>query len=360
MKRVIIIFIFLSFILIVILGFHIYQFLYTPPNPFGNDKIVDIPHGTPLTKITQILETEGIIKERTKFLILAKLYTSGHLVKAGEYKLSPAMLPLDVLDILKEGKTIFDIITIPEGYTIKQIAEVLASQNLVDKERFIKLTLDSDLIKMVGGEGKSLEGYLFPDTYHLNKTMSEESIIKKMVSRFWEILDDSMQNRAKELGFSLNQAITLASIIEKETGAEEERKLVSAVYHNRLKRKELLQSDPTVIYAIQDFNGNLTREDLKIDSPYNTYRYPGLPPGPIANPGRASLVAALYPADVDYLYFVSRNNGTHEFSSTLKQHNAAVKKYQLSGGAKNNKSLTIVGEGSKLSERLTTTPTPNP
>jgi UPF0755 protein len=206
------------------------------------------------------------------------------------------------------------------------------------------------MIKTVGVEANSLEGYLFPDTYRLDKTMPEEAIIKKMVSRFWEIFNVDLQNRSRELGFSYHQVVTLASIIEKETGAEEERRLISAVFHNRLKRKELLQSDPTVIYAVKDFDGNLTREDLKLDSRYNTYRYAGLPPGPIANPGRASLIAALHPAEVDYLYFVSKNDRTHEFSSDLKQHNAAVRKYQLNGGIKNKEEPLEKLEGERSQE----------
>jgi len=322
---------------ITIAGLQVYRFLHTSPDLSGSERIVNIPRGASLSKISQVLETEGVITDRHKFLIVAKFYTAGHPIKAGEYKLSTSMLPLEVLETLKKGKILFYPVTIPEGYTLRQIADLLDNLHLANKERFLKLASDADMIKAVGVAADSLEGYLFPDTYYLDKTMSEEAIIKKMVARFWEIFDESLQNRTQALGFSYHQVVTLASIIEKETGVEEERKLVSAVYHNRLKKKELLQSDPTVIYAIKDFDGNLTREDLKLDSPYNTYRYAGLPPGPIANPGKASLLAALYPADVDYLYFVSKNDGTHEFSLDLKQHNAAVKKYQLNGGAKNNK-----------------------
>lgn len=318
---------------VTIFSLQVYQFLHTRPDLFEIEKIVNIPRGTSLTRIAQVLETEGVITNQYKFLAVAKLYTAGRPIQAGEYKLNTSLLPLEVLDILKEGKTLFYPVTIPEGYTIKQIAMLLASLNLIEEERFLNLTSDTGMIKSVGVEADSLEGYLFPDTYYFDKTMSEEAIIKKMVSRFWEIFDIILQNRTKELNFSYHEIVTLASIIEKETGSEEERKFVSAVYHNRLKRKGLLQSDPTVIYAIKDFDGNLTRKDLKLDSPYNTYRYPGLPPGPIANPGKASLVAALYPAEVDYLYFVSKNDGTHEFSSNLKQHNAAVRKYQLNEGA---------------------------
>ncbi len=337
MKLALTLLIVLSLSFITVAGVQVYRFLHTRPDPSGSARTVHIPHGASLSKIAQILESEGVITDRHKFLIVAKFSTLGRSIKAGEYSLNTSLLPLEVLNILKEGKTLFYAVTIPEGYTIKQIAELLSQLHLVNEDRFLKLTSDADMIKAVGVEAKSLEGYLFPDTYYLDKTMSEEAIIKKMVSRFWEIFNADLQNRAKEMGFSYHQIVTLASIIEKETGVEEERKLISAVCHNRLKRKELLQSDPTVIYAIKDFNGNLTREDLKIDSPYNTYRYPGLPPGPIANPGKASLLAALYPADVDYLYFVSKNDGTHQFSSDLKQHNTAVKKYQLNGRIKNDK-----------------------
>ena len=187
---------------------------------------------------------------------------------------------------------------------------------------------DPELIKRWKIPNDSLEGYLFPDTYYFHKGASALDVAGSMLEQFKHNISPEWRERADALGFSMHQIITLASLIEKEAGVATERPIISAVYHNRLRNNIRLQCDPTVIYAIPNFDGNLTRKHLRLDSPYNTYRYRGLPPGPIANPGRASIEAALYPADVDYQYFVSRNDGTHQFSTTLRQHNNAVIKYQ--------------------------------
>jgi UPF0755 protein len=174
----------------------------------------------------------------------------------------------------------------------------------------------------------TLEGYLFPDTYHLFREMDPEEVIHMMVNQFKKVFGPDLANRASELGISESEAVILASIIEKETPLPEEKALVSSVFHNRLKKKIPLQSDPTVIYGIKNFNGNLTKEDLMRHTPYNTYLVPGLPPTPICNPGRDSLLAAVHPAPVPYLYFVSKNDGSHFFSSDIEEHNRAVLKYQ--------------------------------
>ncbi len=192
----------------------------------------------------------------------------------------------------------------------------------------MKVVEDPTLMAEFGIEGESLEGYLFPDTYQFAKRTPPHEIVRRMVTQFQTVYDESFRKRAAQLGMTLREVVTLASIIEKETGNASERGLISAVFHNRLKKKMRLQSDPTVIFALTDFNGNLTKKDLSAPSPYNTYRFIGLPPGPIANPGKESLYAALYPANVDYLYFVSKNDGTHFFSKNLREHNGAVNKYQ--------------------------------
>ncbi|MFQ5717561.1 MAG: endolytic transglycosylase MltG, partial [Nitrospinales bacterium] len=189
---------------------------------------------------------------------------------------------------------------------------------------------DRSLIDSLDIPGENLEGYLFPETYHFDKNTDERAIVKTMVDTFKRrALKPEYLDRARELGFSFHKIITLASLIEKETGREDERELISAVFHNRLRKNMRLQCDPTVIYALKNFDGNLRKKDLGIDSPYNTYRYAGLPPGPIANPGLESIRAALYPASANYIYFVSKQNGSHEFSSALADHNRAVRKYQL-------------------------------
>jgi UPF0755 protein len=240
------------------------------------------------------------------------------------------MLPSEILQRITSGQTVLHPITIPEGYRITEIATLLQSEGLANKEIFIQQTRDKDLIKSLDISAENLEGYLFPETYHFSKFTQEKKIVKTMVATFKEkVLKPQLLKKAQESSLSWHKIITLASLIEKETGLDSERKIISSVFHNRLKKNMRLQTDPTVIYAIEKFDGNIRKRDLKIDSPYNTYRYKGLPPGPIANPGLKSIVAAISPIESEYLYFVSRKDGSHHFSPTLKEHNRAVQKYQL-------------------------------
>jgi UPF0755 protein len=220
-------------------------------------------------------------------------------------------------------------VTIPEGYTVQQIAVRLAELGIIkEQEEFLQAAFSSHFNTMVGIEGESVEGYLFPDTYLFSKEVAPAEVIKAMVGKFKRVYTPDFSLRAAELGMTDREIVTLASIIEKETGLPEERPLISAVFHNRLKRGIPLCSDPTVIYGIKDFDGNLKKKDLEKRTRYNTYLIQGLPLGPIANPGRSSILAALNPAPVKYLYFVSRNDGSHHFSTTLREHNEAVRRYQ--------------------------------
>jgi UPF0755 protein len=317
---------------IIILSFFlaaIYQ-LCIPISPGSSqEKVVDITKGMDAAQIAGLLKESGIIRGKWGFRVLAKLKRAENRLKAGEYNLSPSMNLIRVLGILEQGRVLERSFTIPEGYTTSQIARVLAELGLVDEERFLKLTYDQKFISELRIRATSLEGYLFNGTYCISKGSKEEEIIELMVGQFNKTITQNYRKRAAELGFTIHKIVTLASIIEKETSAPAERSLVSAVFHNRLKRGIPLQSDPTVIYALgKDFDGNLSKKDLMTESPYNTYLYPGLPPGPIANPGRAAIHAALYPAEVDYLYFVSKNDGTHKFSTTHQEHIRAVRKYQ--------------------------------
>jgi len=219
---------------------------------------------------------------------------------------------------------------VPEGLTRLEIADLLATP----AEEFIATTSTNELIKDLDPIAPNLEGYLFPETYSFPKGTSAREVAQAMVRQFRQTFNSAWQARTTQLGFSIRDMVILASLIEKETSNPEERKLISAVFHNRLQRKMKLDCDPTIIYALKlkgTYDGRLGWKDLKLDSPYNTYLYPGLPPGPIANPGHAALEAALYPADVDYLYFVSRNDGSHVFSHTLKEHNRNVQIYQKKG-----------------------------
>ena len=218
--------------------------------------------------------------------------------------------------------------TIPEGYTLAQITEVMGQQNVTDTAEFARLVRDRAFIASLGIEADSLEGYLFPETYYFARGTKAKDVIRMMVDGLQHVWTAELQEQAARLRLSLHQVLTLASVIEKETGAKEERELIAAVFHNRLKKKIPLQSDPTVIYGLPAFDGNIHKRDLSSHSPYNTYRVQGLPPGPIASPGAHAIRATLFPAQAPYLYFVSRNDGTHHFSSTLEEHNRAVEKYQ--------------------------------
>ncbi|MFH0924721.1 MAG: endolytic transglycosylase MltG [bacterium] len=318
----------LSIIIVASTASYLYIALYSPPSKNPEKKIIEIKLGMKISEIGQVLEENLIIRNRSYFVWLVKFKKVTNRLKAGEYEFRTNMNLVEVLDVILAGKPISHIITIPEGFNIYQIADLFDKEGLVKKEEFIHLALDKEFVQKQNVKAKSLEGYLFPDTYNFPKLISPNKIISKMTTRFNSIMNPSFKERAKELSLTIHEVIILASIIEKETGNKNERELISAVYHNRLKKKMRLQCDPTVIYGLKFFDGNLTKKHLKTYTPYNTYRKNGLPVGPIANPGRDSIKAALYPADVDYLYFVSKNDGTHQFSTTLEEHNRAVRKYQ--------------------------------
>ncbi len=315
-------------ILGLLIAMSIFLYLATPPNSQKIHKIIHIEPGASFAEVAGILKGEGIIKDVARFSLLARYHQGTRRIKAGEYYLHTSMLPLEVLDVLVKGEVIEHPTTIPEGYNIYQIADLLDDAGLVDREKFLEMCFDRTLISDFGIEGDSLEGYLFPDTYLMPGNISERVIIELMVARFREVYVGKYTERSRELGLTEKEVLTLASIIEKETGQSWERPLISAVFQNRLKKRIRLQSDPTSVYGIPDFTGRIRKKHLKRKSPYNTYRYGGLPPGPIANPGEASIKAVLYPAKVNYLYFVSKNNGTHHFSDNLREHNIAVRKYQ--------------------------------
>jgi len=283
-----------------------------------------------LNRISTLLEERELIGNSLSFQLLAFLQKKQGQIQFGEYELSASMTPMDILEVVTSGKTVLHTVTIPEGYRITEIAALLESKGLVNAEIFIRETEDKELIRSMGIAGNSLEGYLFPETYNFSKNTPERKIIQRLLEIYHEkIKQYELLERARSTNLSFHQVMTLASLIEKETGVDEERKIISSVFHNRLKKNMLLQTDPTVIYAMASFDGNIRKKDLKVDSPYNTYKYRGLPPGPIASPGIKSIIAALEPGESDYLYFVSRKDGSHQFSSNLLDHNRAVQKYQL-------------------------------
>jgi UPF0755 protein len=318
--------------------FFIYWFLFSPPAGPLMTKSIMIKKGSSLKKVSTMLEQDGIIRDADVFTTMAAFLGKKKEVKAGEYEFHTRMYPWKVLDILAKGQVKPHLVTIVEGCTLSQIAQLLDDLEIVEKKTFLEKSSSPALIISLGlpysatsKPGPSLEGYLFPDTYHLLRDMNSEEIIQMMVQQFKKVFNNDWIRSASQLGMSLQEVVTLASIIEKEASLPGEKRFISAVFYNRLRKRIPLQSDPTVIYGIRNFNGNLTRLDLQRPSPYNTYVNAGLPPTPICNPGKDSLLAALHPAPVSYLYFVSKNDGSHYFSSTMEEHNQAVWKYQKRG-----------------------------
>ena len=309
--------------------YHLNQYAGLPLNPKATDRKIIVGPGQGVTAVAKMLSHEKIISHPLKFRIYARLNKLDTQIKAGEYLLSGAMAPLEILEKLVRGDVILYRLTIPEGYTVGQVADLVEKTGILTGQEFLTVCQEASLLTRLGIEGQSPEGYLFPDTYFFSKDTTPEKMVETMVNRFWEVFSPAWRKRAETLGWSVYEVITLAAMIEKETGEPKERPVISSVFHNRLKKRMRLASDPTVIYGIKHFDGNVTKKHLATPTPYNTYLIKGLPAGPIANPGQKAIEAALYPADTPYLYFVSKKNGTHHFSSTMQEHNRAVRKYQL-------------------------------
>jgi UPF0755 protein len=290
-----------------------------------------VAKGTSFDRFTQQLVRDGLAQQPLAIKLYGRVNPAIRRLKAGEYAVEPSDSTLTILKRVSRGEVIQRSVTIPEGWNFREIAPILAAAEVADADEFLRLATNAVLItELTGTQAPSLEGYLFPDTYHFSKGYGAEGVIRKMVARFKQNVPSNYAEKASAVGLTPYQAITLASIIEKETGATSERRLISAVFHNRLKKRMRLQSDPTVIYGMVNYNGNIRKVDLQTTTPYNTYRVGGIPPGPIANAGLDAILAAVEPAPVPYLYFVSKNAGTHYFSSTLVEHNRAVTLYQKS------------------------------
>ena len=291
-------------------------------------QIVDIPPGTGFTQVAHLLHDKHLLGQEWFFQILGRVQQLDRKIIPGEYELHAGMRPTELLEKLVAGDVYQHSVTIPEGYNVVQIADILDQKGLADKEAILQLNRDPAFIASLNVKAPTLEGYLFPDTYRFPRYTPPEVIVRAFVSRFHEMVTPELLAQAKSMGMTFQEVLTLASVVEKETGLASERPLVSGVFHNRLRQNIPLQSDPTVIYALEYFDGNIRKADLSVNSPYNTYRVRGLPPGPIANPGLAAIQAALYPTPSDFVYFVSRNDGSHKFSTTLAEHNKAVDQYQ--------------------------------
>jgi UPF0755 protein len=307
--------------------------LTTPHRGFTEAEVfVDLPPGTGVSTMAARLAEAGVVADSWTFRLAARLSGAERRLQAGEYRFAEAATPFDVVARLADGDVFSRPVTFREGLTIREMAEVFERQGLGTAQAFVRAAAAGDLAQSFDPEARTLEGYLFPDTYPLARRVDPDGLVRLMVAGFVRAFDGDARAKAAALNLSVREVVTLASLVEKETAVAAERPLVAAVYRNRLRKNMPLQCDPTVIYALMQagrWNGNLTRADLRFDSRYNTYRYPGLPPGPIASPGRASLEAAVAPADVPYLYFVSRNDGSHVFATTLAEHNRNVAMWQV-------------------------------
>jgi UPF0755 protein len=296
------------------------------------EQFVEIPQGVGSAGIARRLEAAGVVSSASAFRMAVWRRDAGQRLQAGEYRFDAPMRPSEVVDKIARGDVYLQPITFREGLTILQMAAVFESKGFGPAAAFVEAAGEATLVQALDTGARNLEGYLFPDTYALPRRASAGQLVARMVSGFENALTPEILERAAARGLGVRDLVTLASLVEKETAKAEERPLVAAVYANRLRIGMGMQADPTVIYALElagRYTGNLTREDLRFDSPYNTYRYAGLPPGPIAAPGRASLEAAANPADVAYLYFVSRNDGSHVFATTLDEHNRNVQEWQI-------------------------------
>ena len=327
----------LPVIILFFLGFPVFWFFWIglyalSPGPLPAKMQIEviIPARASLSAITEILAENKVIRDDVRFSILALLTGSAKKLKAGEYVFESGRRPLEVIERLKKGKVLYRPVTIPEGTEMARIAEILAAAGWSDYDLFLDLVHDPEILADFGIHAANLEGYLFPDTYYLSRGQQTTiEIIRMMVNKHFQVFNELAKN-SNDLPMSLthHEMVTLASIVEKETGLEEERGLVGSVFLNRLAKGMRLQADPTVRYGLKKNNGPLSRDDLKNPSSYNTYKFPGLPPGPITNPGREAIKAVLFPVESDYLYFVAKDDKSHHFSRTLQEHNKAVSRYR--------------------------------
>src|SRR5262249_46761287 len=298
------------------------------------DKIITIDPGMGTQAIITRLGEAGLIQHPTALRIYLKMAGGGNGLKAGDYRFASPISPLQIIDKNRRGEVVIERVTIPDGFNRFEIAQMFAAKTgKADEAEFVRLTEDQSPVEQIAPEVRDLEGFMFPDTYNYNVRTTPEELVRATVSRFEEVFSPEWTNRASQLGMTINQVVTLASMIEKEAKVPEERPVIASVFYNRLRLGMPLASDPTFIYAailVGDYDGNPNQpRHRRRDSRYNTYMYPGLPPAPICSPGRASIEAALYPAQTDYLYFVvSGTTGHHKFSRTSAEHDVAVAEYR--------------------------------
>ena len=322
----------ISFILLLGYGWGLMKFMMSPASENKQVVVFEVSPGANLNQVAYKLRQKKLISSLIKFQITARLADVSTKIKQGEYELHTQMSPMEILKILSQGKGIEYSVTFQEGLNMYEMAQIFEDKGFGEKKDFLSLCRDKSFVKaLLGREVDSLEGYLFPDTYLFTKNVGTKLFIETMVKRFKSVYKEVLP--LSKIKMPIHNHIILASIIEKETGASRERSTISSVFHNRLRKKMRLQSDPTILYGILDRTGvmprNITKKDIREYTRYNTYTIPVLPYGPISNPGRETLEATVRPSVTDYLFFVSNNNGSHVFSRTLEEHNAAVRKWQL-------------------------------
>lgn len=308
-------------LLIHLLGWYLFCLLPTGSGVAVYD--VSFPAGSGIKKLSQDLKRKGLIRSSTHFVLLSRLRGAANSLKAGDYRLNNGMSPGSILQKIANGEVDYRRFTLPEGYSIYQAAELIEQKGYFKSEEFLNACKRDSLLTRLRIDADSCEGYLFPATYNLSRSETVDDLIEQMVGRF----EKSYAEIAESSGMGRHQLITLASLIEKEAVETAEKPLIASVFHNRLKISMPLQSDPTSVYGVRAFAGKVTKKDIERPSRYNTYKIKGLPPGPIGNPGVDALKAALHPQQTDYLYFVARKDGTHQFSKNLEEHNRAVSRY---------------------------------
>ncbi|MBN2011536.1 endolytic transglycosylase MltG [candidate division KSB1 bacterium] len=328
-KKIIVTFLIIGFIFISTTAYFVAKrIIMKPSGEFPQEQVeIKIAGGSTVTQIAKQLYEAGVVTDMDDFLFTVKVMRKGALLKAGKYTFDYGLSNYDIVNQLVHGKVVGIRVSIPEGYTSRQIASLLKDKLEVDSTKFMGLVHDTDFIHKINIDAPSLEGYLYPNTYEFYWGTDAETVIRRLLTEFSHNFNDSLRQRAADKGWSIQKVLTLASIIEGEAMIDSERAIISAVYHNRLKKRMLLQADPTIQFIIPDGPRRLLNRDLAIVSPYNTYKYRGLPPGPVNNPGINSIKAAIDPADVPYLYFVAVGDGSHTFSRTLKEHNRAKAKF---------------------------------
>lgn len=317
-------------LLAAVLGFGFYHIFYGPnvfPDPA--ERVVYVSRGQSFASIADSLAAKGVIRSRLLFVLVARISGGTEKMQVGKYVFVSGVSNSEVYEVIRTGTGNQPIpVTIREGALARTQAKIFSRHLGIDSARYMAIVRDAAFIRRLGLEGTSLEGYLLPETYAFGWEPEEEEVVRRQVAQFHKVFNDSLEQRARELGWSVKEAITFASIIEGEAVLDEERPIISGVYHNRLRKGMKLEADPTIQYVVEGGPRRLLYSDLRLDSPYNTYLYAGLPPGPVNNPGKASILAALYPAHHEYLYFVANGRGGHWFSKTYNEHMKNVRRYR--------------------------------